>query len=124
LVDLLFSAQICTKLRMNGEWCCTCRQWLSPDAFRPNSNYTSGLDSWCRSCHAETVREGRAKNPDYFERYNAERVLSRRTRSRRGPCTVCGEPMTKRPDTLVCGDKCRRERKIRQRSALRNATEG
>jgi hypothetical protein len=32
--------------------------------------------------------------------------------------------MTTRPDALVFADECRRERKIRQRSALRNATEG
>ena len=119
---------------MNGKWCCRCRQRLSPDAFRPNSNYTSGLDSWCRGCHAEAVRDWRPKNPDYVERYNAERRAEYRTQHPlpTRPCVVCGRPVTKRPDALVCGEpfsgrpnalvcgpECRRQRKLVQRRLLR-----
>ena len=104
---------------MSGKWCCRCRKWLSPDAFRPNSNYTSGLDSWCRSCHAEAVREWRAKNPDYLEHYNAERRAEYRAEHPlpTRPCVVCDKPFTGRPDALVCSEGCRRQRKLEQRRA-------
>ena len=84
---------------ITGKWCCSCRQWLPVDAFRPNSNTTNGLDSWCRSCHAEAVRQWRAKNPDYLERYNARRRAEYRDEHplTTRPCVVCGRPMTSRP---------------------------
>ena len=57
----------------SGKWCCSCRQYLPAETFRANLNNRNGLDSWCRACHAEAVREWRAKNSDYLERYNARR---------------------------------------------------
>jgi hypothetical protein len=107
--------------KLSGKWRCRCREWLSPEAFRPNPNYSCGLDSWCRSCHAEAVREWRAKNREYVERYNAERRAEYRaahplpTRA----CLVCGELFSGRPDALVCSEQCRRNRKLEQRRALR-----
>jgi hypothetical protein len=105
---------------LNGKWCCRCRQWLSPDAFRPNANYTSGLDSWCRSCHADAVRDWRAKNPAYIENLNAKRRAEYRAAHPlpERPCVVCGKPMRKRPDALVCSPECRRLRKLEQRRAV------
>ena len=110
--------------KLNGKWCCRCRQWLSPDAFRPNPNYTSGLDSWCRSCHADAVREWRAKNPDYVERYNAERRAEYRAEHplHERPCVVCGKPFGARPDALACSTECRRQRKNEQRAQRQVAT--
>jgi hypothetical protein len=46
------------------------------------------------------VQEWRAKKPDYLERYNAERRAEYREANPlpTRPYTVCGEPMTKRPE--------------------------
>jgi hypothetical protein len=106
-----------------GKWCCGCQKWLPAEGFRPNTRYRNGLSSWCIRCHAEAVKDWREKNPEAVERYNAERRREYReahpltTR----PCVVCGEPFSGRPDALVCGQKCRRQRKLEQRSAARAA---
>jgi hypothetical protein len=110
--------------KLKGKWCRRCRQWLPVDAFRPNSNASNGVDSWCRSCHAKATREWRAKNPDYIARYNLERHREYRAAAHplpTRPCVVCGEPFTGRPDALVCSEACRRRRKSDQRKALRVA---
>ena len=102
---------------LRGKWCCRCRQWLSPEAFRPNANYSCGLDSWCRSCHADATRQWRANNQDYVESYNERRRAEYRAAhplSER-PCVVCGEPFSGRRNALVCGERCRRQRKLEQR---------
>lgn len=39
---------------------------------------------------------------------------------RERPCAVCGKSVTKRPDPLVCGEECRRLRKIDQRRSARS----
>jgi hypothetical protein len=103
-----------------GRWCRRCRQWLPADRFRPNPRLRGGLDSWCKACHADAVREWRAKNRDEVnarrrQEYRAAHPLPTR------PCVVCGKPFTGRPDALVCGQRCRRQRKIEQRRALRAA---
>jgi hypothetical protein len=41
--------------------------------------------------------------------YRVEHPLEERT------CVVCGRPFTKRPNALVCGEECRRKRKMEQR---------
>jgi 5-methylcytosine-specific restriction endonuclease McrA len=103
---------------IKGKWCCSCRQWLTVEAFRPNPNNRNGIDSWCRPCHAKAVREWRVKNG---VKYNAKRRREYReayplvTR----PCVVCGKPMRRPANVLVCGHECRRQRKIEQRRALR-----
>jgi hypothetical protein len=108
--------ELATPIR--GKWCCSCRQWLTVEAFRPNPNNRNGIDSWCRPCHAKAVREWRAKNG---VEYNAKRRREYRqahplaTR----PCVVCGKPMTRPANVLVCSRECRRKRKIEQRQALR-----
>jgi predicted nucleic acid-binding Zn ribbon protein len=86
-----------------------------------NPNLRSGLDSWCRRCHAEAVREWRLKNPEHVERYDAQRRAEYRAEHPlpTRPCVVCGMPFAGRPDALVCGEDCRRLRKIEQRRALR-----
>ena len=107
----------------DGRWCCKCRQWLPAEHFRENPNLRGGLDSWCRACHAQAVREWRERNPEHIVEYNGRRRREYRdahpltTR----PCAVCGKSMTKRPDALVCGEECRRLRKIEQRRASRAA---
>lgn len=67
------------------------------------------------------MREWRAKNPDYLERYNADRRAEYREANPPAtrPCAVCGRPMLKPANTLVCGKECRRQRKIEQRRQLR-----
>ena len=101
-----------------GKWCRSCRQWLPLEAFRPNPNNRNGIDSWCRPCHAKAVREWRAKNgPEYNARRRREYRDAHPLQKR--PCVVCGKAMTKRPDALVCGKECRRQRKIEQRRAAR-----
>ena len=104
---------------MSGKWCCRCQQWLSPEAFRLNPNNSSGLDSWCRACRAEAVREWRAKNRDYLETYNERRRAEYRAEHPlpTRPCAVCGRLMTKRPNALVCDERCRNQRKYEQRFA-------
>jgi hypothetical protein len=91
------------------------------NAFRANPNYSGGLNSWCRSCHAEAVQEWQVKNPDYFERYNAERRAEYREANplTTRPCVVCEKPMARPANVLVCGEDCRRQRKLVQRRLLR-----
>jgi hypothetical protein len=107
----------------HGKWCRSCRSWLPAEAFRPNKRYRGGLDSWCKGCHAKAVRNWREKNPDAVERYNAERRREYREAHPRRvrPWIVCGEPFGGRPDALVCGEACRRQRKLERRQA-RTAT--
>jgi hypothetical protein len=109
-----------------GKWCCRCRQWLSVRAFRPDPRLNGGLDSWCRACHAAAVREWRERNPEYIAASNAKRRQEYREAHpvRERPCIVCGRPMTKRPNALVCGEECQRKRKREQRRALRRAYSG
>ena len=107
-----------------GKWCCGCRRWLPIEAFRPNPNNRNGIDSWCKPCHAEAVRKWREKNPEAVEAYNAAR---RREYREANPlttraCAVCEKPMTRPGNVLVCGEDCRRQRKLEQRRALTNAT--
>ena len=106
--------------RIAGKWCCSCRQWLPVEAFRPNPNNRNGIDSWCRACHADAVRNWREKNG---AEYNARRRREYREANplTTRPCAVCGRPMTKSANTLVCGAVCRRQRKLEQRRALRIA---
>ena len=111
------------RVMPEGRWCCKCRQWLLADHFRPNSNLRGGLDSWCRACHAQAVREWRERNAEHIAEYNARRRWEYREAHplQTRPCIVCGGPMTKRPEELVCSGECRRMRKIEQRSVLRQA---
>jgi hypothetical protein len=105
------------------KWCCRCRQWLSLEAFRPRAEPTS-VESWCRDCHAKANREWRAKNPEHVERYNAERRAEYRKANplTTRPCVVCGRPMTRPANALVCGEDCRRQRKLEQRRRLPDLT--
>lgn len=83
------------------------------DAFSPNRNLSSGLSSRCLPCAMSAMRQWRAANPEYMaannerrrERYRAEHPHPTR------PCVVCREPFSKRPDALVCGERCRNRRK-------------
>jgi hypothetical protein len=104
---------------IKGKWCCSCREWLPIDAFRPNPNNRNGIDSWCRPCHAKAVREWRAKNG---VEYNAKRRREYREAHplARRLCAVCGEPMVRPANVIVCGDECRRQRK-RERDRTRRA---
>jgi hypothetical protein len=103
----------------SGKWCCRCQQYLPAEEFRPNQNLMTGLDSWCRRCHAAATREWRARNREYIESYNARRRAEYRAEHPRPtrPCVVCGRPFSGRPDALVCGPECRRQRKLEQRRA-------
>lgn len=74
-------------------------------------------------CHAAAVREWRDKNPEAVAQYNERRREEYRAAHppRERPCVVCGRSMTKRPNALVCGEECRRQRKLEQRREARAA---
>jgi hypothetical protein len=83
------------------------------EVFRRREEAPSGLDSWCRSCRAERTRQWRAENPQYLAEYNAKRRAEYRAEH---PvpiraCVVCGELHNRQPRALVCGERCRNERK-------------
>jgi predicted nucleic acid-binding Zn ribbon protein len=98
--------------------CSKCGRWLPVEAFPLNRSAFRGRGSRCRECAREATRDWRTRNR---ERENAER----RARYRREhplperPCVVCGSIFQGRPDAIVCGPECRRERKREQRQRLR-----
>src|SRR5215208_819293 len=101
-----------------GKWCCSCQRYLPVEVFRSNPNNRSGVDSWCRPCHARAVRAWRAKNgPEYNAQRRGEYREANPLPTR--PCAICGKLMTKRPNALVCGEECRRQRKLEKRQAKR-----
>jgi len=102
-----------------GKWCTAGRHWLPLEAFPPNENLNSGRDSWCRACRRERVQQWRAANPEYIAEYNERRRAEYRSEHPRTsrPCVVCGQPFSKRPDALVCSERCRNKRKHEQRKA-------
>lgn len=52
--------------------------------FPTNEQLSTGLSSWCRTCHREATRKSREK---YRDRYNAARRNPKQTRS----CEECGQ---------------------------------
>lgn len=52
---------------MTSKLCARCKQHRPAVAFRANTKLRSGLDSWCRDCHVQALREWRARNPAYAE---------------------------------------------------------
>src|SRR5262245_43645738 len=78
---------------------------------RPYAKMTSRATEW------------RHANPDKVVAENARRRAAYRDvhplSERR--CVVCGKPMTKRPDAIVCSEPCRRERKRQADRARRRA---
>jgi hypothetical protein len=75
-----------------------------------------GRSSRCRGCHREATR-------DWWERNRDEINAARRKEYReKHPlpvrrCIVCGKSFNKRPNALVCGERCRNRRKYEQRRA-------
>ena len=100
-----------------GKWCTAGQHWPPLEAFPPNENLNSGRDSWCRACRRERVQQWRAANPEYIAEYNERRRAEYRSEHPRTsrPCVVCGQPFSKRPDALVCSERCRNKRKHEQR---------
>jgi hypothetical protein len=100
---------------MEGEKrCSNCSRWLPLDKFPRNQRMHLGRSSQCLECHRAATKDWRDRNRD---RVNAERreeyrrehpLLSR-------PCVVCGRSFAKRPDAIVCGERCRNQRRIQQR---------
>jgi hypothetical protein len=101
--------------------CTRCHRWKPLEAFHPNPRLRTGLQSWCKECQLEATRQWRAENREYIENYNATRRAAYRAEHplEERTCVVCGRPFTKRPDALVCGEECRRQRKLVQRKRLR-----
>jgi len=79
----------------------------------------SGLNSWCKGCQLQRTREWRSRNRDYELSYNTERRAHYRAEHPlpEKRCVVCGDPFVRRPDALVCGERCRNRRKRAQRKA-------
>ena len=73
---------------VNGRKACTrCREWKPVDAFPPNLDISTGLSSWCHSCHREATREWRARHRDYdrdYRKHNPERVAAYNAKRRKG----------------------------------------
>jgi len=93
------------------------------ESFPANRRMHLGVSSRCRACHREATRDWRERNRDEINEarraeYRAEHPLPER------PCVVCGKPMQKRPDALVCSPSCRVERKRAQGPRARSAAEG
>ena len=99
-----------------GKWCTAGRHWLPLEAFAPKAELRSGLDSWCRVCRRERVRQWRAKNLDYLAEYNARRRAEYREEHPRltRACVVCGRLHNRQPGALVCSERCRNQRKAEQ----------
>jgi hypothetical protein len=57
--------------------CSKCRRWGPLEDFPPNPNLSSGLSSWCRECHRNSVRDWRRRNR---ERENARRRVGAKER--------------------------------------------
>jgi hypothetical protein len=103
------------RRRMEGEkFCSKCGDWLPLEEFPRNRRMYLGVSSRCRECHREATRDWRERNR---ERVNAERRAAYREEHPRveRDCVQCGRPFEGRPDALVCGEDCRRERKLEQR---------
>jgi hypothetical protein len=100
--------------------CARCDEWKPLDAFRPNRQNRTGLNSYRRVC-------ARAATQDWRRR-NREQIKAQRRREYREAhplptrsCSVCSQPFTGRPDRIVCGDECRERRKNEQRRRARAA---
>ena len=80
-----------------------------------------GVADHCRACRSEYLRRWPELNPEAVAAHNAERRLAYRAEHplKARPCVVCGKPFTKRPDAIVCGEECRRARKLEQRRERR-----
>jgi predicted nucleic acid-binding Zn ribbon protein len=94
--------------------CPNCSDWLPLEAFSSNRRAHLGRSSWCRDCARAATRDWRERNRNQEnaqrrQRYRDDHPLIER------PCVVCGRPFAKRPDAIVCGEECRRERKLEQR---------
>jgi hypothetical protein len=110
------------RQRMEGEkFCSKCGDWLPLKEFPRNQRMHLGVSSRCRECHREATRDWRSRNREYELAYNAERRrLYREAHPRiQRDCVQCGRPFEGRPDALVCGDECRRVRRLEQRRAIK-----
>lgn len=103
------------RQRMEGEKrCSACSEWKPLDAFPANRRMHLGVSSHCRRCARAATKDWRDRNRERInaerrEEYRREHMLVSR------PCAVCGRSFTKRPDALVCGERCRNRRKRAQR---------
>jgi hypothetical protein len=83
---------------------------------RSTGTCTSAAAPGARDCVRRATKDWRQRNR---ERVNAERRVAYREQHPlpERPCIVCGEPFGKRADALVCGERCRNQRKDEQRKA-------
>jgi len=54
------------------KWCSRCEKWLSHDSFYHHPSAPSGLDAYCKACHAsygKEKRNERKNTPDGFKKY-------------------------------------------------------
>jgi predicted nucleic acid-binding Zn ribbon protein len=106
------------RQRQDGKkQCSRCHRLLPLDEFVANPRAFLRRSSHCRKCHRESVRDWRARNR---ERVNADRRQAYREAHPlpERPCVVCGQLFRRRPDALVCGEDCRRTRRLEQRKRL------
>jgi hypothetical protein len=99
---------IAAEVRRRGKDCTHCHRWQPAEAFPPTKRLKSGLDSWCKSCRHEAVREWRSRNREALK-----------ARRRRGPlqvvCVDCGgEFAAARRDQVRC-ERCQVEYRRRRK---------
>jgi hypothetical protein len=103
------------------KFCRNCSSWLPLESFPPNERMHFGRHSWCRDCAREATRDWRRRNRKQINEQRRREYREAHPLQTR-PCVVCGRPMTKPTNTLVCGEDCRRQRRIEQRRDLRVKT--
>jgi hypothetical protein len=106
---------------MTEKQCTGCCEWLPLDEFPRNRRMHLGRSSRCRNCHRASTKDWRDRN---HERVNAERRAAYREAHPRveRSCVQCGRPFRGRPDAIVCGEECRRARRLEQRRDLHRAS--
>lgn len=64
--------------------CSRCRDDLPASEFHKNSRHPSGLQTYCKACSREKLRENRAKNPERTRAQGRENMRRRRERDPQG----------------------------------------
>ena len=102
--------------RAERGWCCSCREWMPLEAFRPSEVIGGGRGSRCRQCRCAAVRRWRERHPEAVQEYNEQRRLGQRQRQ----CAECGARFVagaRGPASCRCAE-CRRAAQVRGRSGI------
>jgi predicted nucleic acid-binding Zn ribbon protein len=103
--------------------CSCCGAWLPLESFPANRRMHLGVSSRSKECHRAATKDWRDRNR---ERVNEERRCAYREAHpvEVRPCVVCGEPMSRAPNVLVCSERCRARRRAEQRRQRKASLNG